>query len=487
MKILDKYITSSFLSTFFSVGIILFLIFILQGIWLFISEIAGKDLDLMFIVKFLIYYSPIVIPMVLPLSVLLASIMTFGTLSENYEFAAMKSSGISLARAMKPLIFLIVLISIASFFTANNIIPQSQYEFIKLRKNILQEKPSMAISAGQFSKVGDYYIKVDKKYGDFENLLDNVTIHKVSRTGSGAPLVIKSESGEFLSNENSNFLQLILYNGYYYEDVIPKNYNDRNRMPFAKSEFKKYVINFDLSPMNKMDVNDSEVLTHQMLKISELRYTIDSLEGIRNKEIQSFTDNIHQSLSVATTPIVKDTLNLKSKKSNSSQLLDLFEGYQKSVILEIAKTNINNMMYSIENNKFDQEFRNKNINSHWLSVHDKFVITYSCLLMFFIGAPLGAIIRKGGIGLPIVFAFSIFIIFHFINVFGKKVAQEDGIEPFAGAWMSSFVLTPLAFYLTSKATNDLGVMDMTNLFDPITQRFHQLWQKINPKKKEKNE
>ncbi len=107
--------------------------------------------------------------------------------------------------------------------------------------------------------------------------------------------------------------------------------------------------------------------------------------------------------------------------------------------------------------------------------------------MFFIGAPLGAIIRKGGIGLPIVFAFSIFIIFHFINVFGKKVAQEDGITPFVGAWMSSFVLTPLAFYLTSKATNDLGVMDMTNLFDPITQRIRQLWQKIKPKKKEENE
>lgn len=487
MKILDKYITNSFLSTFFSVGIILFLIFILQGIWLFISEIAGKDLDLMFIIKFLIYYSPIVIPMVLPLSVLLASIMTFGTLSENYEFAAMKSSGISLARAMKPLILLIIIISIASLFTANNIIPQSQYEFIKLRKNILQEKPSMAISAGQFSKVGDYYIKVDKKYGDLENLLDNVTIHKVSRTGSGAPLVIKSESGEFLSNENSNFLQLILYNGYYYEDVIPKNYNDRNRMPFAKSDFKKYVINFDLSPMNKMDVNDSEVLTHQMLKISELRYTIDSLEGIRKKEIQSFTDNIHQSLSVATTPIIKDTVKVKLKKKNTTQLLELFEGHQKSVILEIAKNNINNLMYSIENNKFDQEFRNKNINSHWLSVHDKFVIAYSCLLMFFIGAPLGAIIRKGGIGLPIVFAFSIFIIFHFINVFGKKVAQEDGIEPFAGAWMSSFILTPLAVFLTYKATNDLGVMDMTNLFDPITHAFQKMWQKIKPKKKEENE
>ncbi|MFN3640323.1 MAG: LptF/LptG family permease, partial [Flavobacterium sp.] len=313
MKILDRYILTTFVTTFLSVFVILFFIFILQGIWLFIAELAGKDLDTFAIVKFLLFYSPKVVPLVLPLSVLLASIMVFGNFAENYEFAAMKSSGISLSRAMRPLTFFIVGLSIVSFFFANNIIPKAEYEFINLRRNIMQLKPSMAITEGQFSNVGNYNIKVDKKHGPDGRLLDNVTIHGVSKLGSGISVVIKAENGELVSSEDSNFLNLILYNGNYYEDIEPKKYEDRKKVPFAKSSFEKYIINFDLSPIEKNTEDDRINNTSGMLNINELRFTLDSLERNKKEEVTSFSENIHRRLSIVNTtnPIVevkKDTL-----------------------------------------------------------------------------------------------------------------------------------------------------------------------------------
>jgi lipopolysaccharide export system permease protein len=470
------------LTTFTTVFVILFFIFILQGIWLFIADLAGKDLDTFLIVKFLVFYAPKIVPLVLPLSVLLSSIMTFGNFAENYEFAAMKSSGISLNRAMQSLIVFIVLLSVIAFFFANNIIPKAEYEFVNLRKTILQQKPSMAITEGQFSNVGDYNIKVDKKYGDNENLLDKVIIHKVSKLGTGVSTLIKADRGELLSNEKSNFLQMVLFDGYYYENLETKNYEDRNKQLFAKSSFKKYSINFDLAPLENVDSNEDKIAnTNTMLTVNELKYTLDSLEKSRKKEIISFTDNIHQKQSVVNSPLKKDTLKT-IKDTLKNDVLTFLTNQEKAAVLEIATSNIRNTKYSIEASKLEIEGKSKNINNHWLALYEKFVIAFGCILMFFIGAPLGAIIRKGGLGLPIVFAMLIFIIFHFINVFGKKIAQEDGLPPFMGAWMSSFVLAPLAILLTYRATNDIGLINMDNVLQPFYKFISKLF--ISNKNKE---
>ncbi|GAA6769386.1 hypothetical protein AAGS39_01230 [Flavobacterium sp. CGRL2] len=222
MKILDKYLLKTFLLTFTTVFVILFFIFILQTVWLFISELAGKDLDLILVVKFLLFSMPRIIPLVLPLSVLLASIMTFGNLAENYEFAAMKSSGISLQRAMRVLIIFIFVLSIVAFWFANNVIPYAEYKFVNFRKNIAQAKPAMAIAEGQFNDVGFYNIKVNKKTGENGNHLTGVTIHEKPNNMGENKTVIKSKTGELVSSEQSSILKLILNDGYYYQDVTPK-------------------------------------------------------------------------------------------------------------------------------------------------------------------------------------------------------------------------------------------------------------------------
>lgn len=470
MKILDRYLLKSFLITFTTVFVILFFIFVLQVVWLFISELAGKDLDIFMIIKFLLYKMPSIIPLVLPLSVLLASIMTFGSLAENYEFAAMKSSGISLQRAMRSLTYFIILLSIVAFIFANNVIPFAEYKFINFRRNIAQVKPAMAIAEGQFSEVGLYNIKVEKKSGEGGRFLSQVTIHKKSVLGSGSNTVIKAKKGELISNENSNVLKLVLKDGNYYEDIIPKKFEERNKVPFAKSEFKKYIINIDLSKLNNANLDEEQISnTNTMLTVGELKFTIDSLEKNYKKDVISFTENISQRSTITNriTPIAEQQ-NIFS----FNNILQNFSDTEKSNILKAASSNVESINFSLESSKYEIEDKQKNINQHWIAFYDKFVIAYACMLMFFIGAPLGAIIRKGGLGLPIVFSILIFIIFHFINTFGKKVAGQDEISPFMGCWMSSFVLTPLAILLTKRATDDKG---FSINFDWLTAYFSRLF------------
>ncbi|WP_396141623.1 LptF/LptG family permease [Flavobacterium sp.] len=477
MKILDKYIIKSYMITFTTVFVILFFIFVLQGIWLFIAELAGKDLDLFTIIKFLSYYAPTIVPLVLPLSILLAGIMTFGSFAENYEFAAMKSSGISLQRAMKMLTITIGILAIVSFFFANNIIPEAQYKFINLRKTIVQQKPAMAISEGQFNTIGSSTIKVDKKSGDNGEFLDGVTMHvKNTNLGLGANTIIKAKKGLLTSEEDSNYLQLELYDGHYYEDVQPTNYEDRNKLPFAKSSFKKYVINIDLTKLNQAEIDQGDITSEKMLTIPELKYTLDSLQNNFDKDVVSFADNLAlRNDNIFYKKLQKTQLAAPKKDIMVKDLLSIFPKKEKIQIIEMAKNNISSTDFSIQNTQIDLEYKSKNINAHWLAIHEKFVIAYSCLLMFFIGAPLGAIIRKGGLGLPIVFAMLIFISFHFINTFGRKLAQEDTISPFLGAWMASLLMTPFAILLTYRATNDIGIM--VN-FDWITEPFQKLFSKI---------
>jgi lipopolysaccharide export system permease protein len=477
VKILDKYLLKTFLITFTTVFVILFFIFILQTVWLFISELAGKDLDFFMIVKFLVFSMPRIVPLVLPLSVLLASIMTFGSLSENYEFAAMKSSGISLQRAMRGLTVFILILSLVAFVFANNVIPYAEYKFINFRRNIAQLKPAMAIVEGQFSEIGNYTIKVAKKSGKDGNLLSDIIIHIKSNTGEGNKTIIRANRGELVSSENSNTLKLLLFDGYYYEDIYPKLFEERKRLPFAKATFKKDVINIDLSKLNA-DTDTGEITnTNTMLNVNELKYTLDSLNTNFKKDVKSYAENMYQRINTSS---FASKVTVLSKVTDINTGINALDFEKKIQVYNIAKNNIEGTVFSIDSSKFEMEEKQKNINSHWIALYDKFVIAFACILMFFIGAPLGAIIRKGGLGLPMVFAVGIFIIFHFINTFGKKVAQENGITPFLGTWMSTMVLSPLAILLTYRATNDIG--GMVNL-----DGFYSFFQKLVPSKKQEDE
>jgi len=479
VKILDRYILISFVKTFFSVFAILFFIFVLQGIWVFIGDIAGKDLDFITIFKFLFFYSPKMIPMVLPLSVLLASIMTFGDFSENYEFAAMKSSGISLQRAMRSLIVFILILSGVSFWFVNNVAPKSEFKFVNMRRDIIHTKPAMAISAGQFNDLGAMNIKVDEKYGEKDEKLRNVTIHVINQQSSTNKTVIKAKTGKIETNENSPILKLHLYDGNYYEDVTSRRNSDTK--PFVKSEFEHYIMSIDVSEFDKSDQEMQEISnTATMMNISQLNYTIDSLNVNFKNEIKTQVDADNSNNRLFLSNVQKDS-DIVYKNISLDSLLQLKKRTQKISLYANASAVAENIRFNITNNKSALLEKTKHINRHWIAFYEKFVIAFSCLLMFFIGAPLGAIIRKGGLGLPMVFAVLIFISYHFINTFGKKLAQENGITPFFGAWLSTLILLPMAIIFTYKATKDRGINSIDNLLYPITNYL-----KTKFKKKQQN-
>ena len=472
MKILDRYILVTYLKTFASVFIILMFIFVLQSIWLYISELAGKDLNVWIILKFLWFFSPKLIPMVLPLTILVTSLMVFGSFAEKYEFAAMKSTGISLQRAMRSLMFFIVGLSFLAFFFANNVIPYSEYKWQNLRRNIAQMSPSMAITEGQFSQIGeDFNIKVDKKYGERKELLDSVKIHmKNPERPNGNHIVMVAETGELLGEEDSNTLTLLLKNGNYYEDVQVKDIKKRRRLPFAKSYFEQYAINIDLTELNNVDIDkENELNSHNMYQAHELIDEIDTLSIAYSDDIAQFSENMYYrtGFSKFKDEKVADSTLVKDPKS----VLDLIEQRQKLEILNQAINSIKQTKQSVSAKKNEFKIKTKRLNKHEIAFHEKFALAISCIILFFVGAPLGAIIRKGGMGLPMVIAILLFLTYHFIGIFAKNSAEDGTMHPFYATWISTAVMFPLSIWLTYRATTDQGVFDMDSFFQRIGRLF----------------
>jgi len=443
-------------------------IFVLQTIWLYISELAGKDLDIWIILKFLWYVSPRLIPLVLPLTILVTSLMVFGNFSENYEFAAMKSTGISLQRAMRSLTVFILLLSVTAFFFANNVIPYSEYKWQNLRRNISQFQPSMAIVEGQFSQVGDgFNIKVKEKSGDRDQFLDEVIIHeKKAQRPSGNYTVTIAASGELTSEEGSNTLSLILRDGFRYDEVLVKDAKKMKKKPFIKSYFEEYTINIDLTEINNKDIQkENNFSNHNMYNIGELFVEIDSLSSSYTRDIAVFSENMY--FRTGATKFKDSTLTAKLDTVPISTILDIYGYRQQSEIVNLALSNVRGTMQSVEAKKTEFKIKTKRLNKHEIALHEKYALAMACIILFFVGAPLGAIIRKGGMGLPMVVAILLFLTYHFIGIFAKNSAEDGTMHPFIASWLSTAIMLPLSIWLTYRATTDQGIFDI----DSFLQRF----------------
>ncbi len=483
-------------------------IFIFQTIWLFIDDLAGKGLDIVIIGKFLFYLIPDLTEKVLPLTVLLSSILTFGTLAENYEFAAMKASGISLQRAMVSLIIFVTLLGGVTFFFANNVIPLSQRKIFNLRRNIAKIKPAVAVAEGVFSDFegADMNIKVDEKYGDNDRFLRNVIIHQKGKNNINTT-VIKAKTGELKSDENSDILQLLLTDGHYYEDIVTKNNKNKLKFPFAQANFDTYIMNIDLSEFNNVDLDEErDISTAKMKNISRLTLDIDSIKKDNFRIVRAFSKNINARSGIFVPLEPKDTTTVKNKASLKkdsilaskikaikedpvkqdsikADILHIFPEWQRIQVMNNAKNDITGILGSIRGKKEEMENRYKNYNLHILSLHSKYALAFSCIILFFVGAPLGAIIRKGGLGLPMVIAIVLFLVYYFIGVFAGNYAKEGNINPILGAWLATLIMLPLGIWFTKRATEDKGMMN----FGIITDFFQMIFKKFKKKKVDDNE
>lgn len=469
MKILDRYILTTYLKTFLSVFIILMLIFVLQSIWLYISELAGKDLAFSVIIKFLLYVTPTLIPLILPLTILLTSIMVFGNFAENYEFAAMKSTGISLQRAMKGLSIFILGLSIVTFIFANNVIPWANFNFYNLRKNIAKAQPAMAIAEGQFNEIGEYNIKVEEKSGDKGQYLKDIVIHKKSPIRSGNNTVITSKTGELISSTSSNILQLVLYDGNYYDEIFSKDPKQNQKKPHVRSAFDTYIINVDLEGLNDVDYDEkSSEGRYNMLNVNGLNYTIDSLYKQENNSYKNFSETLY-----GRTAITSLNTNMEPVKDSiyEGEILDLFDTKTKIKLLNLATNTVKSTHQIIDAKVSAFASTKKWLNKHVISLHEKFVLGFACIILFFVGAPLGALIRKGGIGLPMVIAIILFLTYHFIGIFSKNSSLDGSFSAVLGSWLSTLIMLPLSVYLTQRATKDRGLFEFDHIIEPLKTFF----------------
>ena len=444
------------------------MIFLLQSVWVYISELAGKELEIEIIFKFLVYVSPRIVVLVLPLTILLASIMVFGGFSENYEFAAMKSTGISLQRAMKSLSIFIVLLAVLSFFFANSVIPLAEFNFFNLRRNIAKVKPAIAIAEGQFNQLNDINIKVSEKSGDNGQYLKDVIIHQKKGSVTGNYTVIKSNTGEFISDESSNVVQLVLIDGNYYDEIQPADYTKRTKnKPQVKSTFEKYIINIDLSKFNDIDFESQDKVTkHTMLNVIDLNTALDSLNKSRDLLFTNFTKTMLQR---SNQPSLNQNYKITEKDSLSSDLniLKLFNDQKAIQLINISQNSVKTAKKDLKVKIKRMLLSQVNINKHIVALHDKFALGLSCIILFFVGAPLGALIRKGGIGLPLVIAILIFLTYHFISIFAKNSSEDSSMDPVLASWLSSLILLPFSVYLTNRATKDRALIDVDSILIPL--------------------
>ena len=445
-------------------------IFLIQIIWVFIDDLAGKDVDFDIIFKFLLFYSPKLLPLVIPLTVLLASIMTFGNLSEQYELAAIKSSGMSLFRSMRGIMVFNILLSVGMFFIANTLIPFAEFKSYNLRKNLAKLKPTLAITEGVFNDINLMNIKVGRKYGSNNTLLEDVIIHK-NNFNSKNTLVIKAESGELISRESDEILRLILKNGKRYQEIESTKPNSKQFVPHTYVSFEKYIMNIDLKDFNNVDFSEEKYNnTYKMQSVSQLKLSIDSLSKNIDFRYKNFGKSFYNRTGISNFQNNIRTDNKSNGKVLFTNYRNHLNDYPKDVQISIVAATLNVLKGQkrvLVNQKNTFFIKEKIINLHKSNLFDKYALALTAIILFFVGAPIGAIIRKGGFGLPLVVSLVLFLSYHFLGTFTRNSAEDGSLNPFIASWLPNLIMLPLGVYLIWRASLDKSIFNFNKIAYPF--------------------
>lgn len=482
VKRLYLFILETFLPLFFMTFFICLFIVMMQFLWRYIDDMVGKGLDIAVIAELFCYAALTMVPLALPLSILLASLMVFGNLGEHFELTAMKASGVSLLKIMSPLIILIGGVSVGAFFFQNDVLPKANVKMWTLLFSMRQKSPELEIPEGAFyDQIKGYNLFVKSKNKDTGMLYD-MMIYDVSK-GYGYANVIVADSGKLSFTEDKKHLFLQLYNGESFEDMNDnRTVAKKGNALYRRESFglKEIMIPFDAT-FNRMD---DETMRNQYVgkNLAELRHTIDSV----NVKVDSIGNTIALHFlrePVCGAPIRKrvvvDGKNKEVPMSVSSIVkpMDLdsifaeIEKNKRKKYIEEAKIKASNLKQDFEYRGYALEESKMTIRRHQIEMQKKFTLSFACLVFFFIGAPLGAIIRKGGLGTPIVISVLLFIVYYIFDNMGYKMARDGHWDVWKGMWLSSAVLLPLGIFFTYKAVNDSAVFNpdaYLNLFRKIT-------------------
>jgi lipopolysaccharide export system permease protein len=510
MKKLHLLIVKSFIGPFVVTFFISLFLFLMQFLWKYIGDLVGKGLEWYIILEFIMYSSAYLIPMALPLAVLLSSIMTFGNLGEQYELVAIKSAGVSLIAAMRPMFAVLTILALAAFYSSNILIPKANLNWGALLYDVTHKKPALNIKDGVFFKdIEGYAIRVGKKHDDNQTI-ENILIY-AGTDSRGSTDVILARRGKMVITPDERYLQLVLNVGVRYQEMT-ENRNYHNTFPHNTMRFQEYNMSIDLSELQfKRTKKELFKEDYRMLNVKELQQRIDSLaiEVVKRNQYlvgylspyfhfsldtlkpptifklnttHRFSDSLghfarfivqrdkQQSVLNEPEPVHSIMLRRRTNKLKEAQFTSMpqvgvtnpdladVNRNREQIIEEALKSNkmLESIVAGQKEETEDLEYLISRYATEW---HKKFTLAISCILLFFIGAPLGSIIRKGGFGLPLVISILLFIVYFVINVVGEKLAKEAVLSNFQGMWLSTFILLPVAIFLTYKASTDSKLFD----------------------------
>jgi lipopolysaccharide export system permease protein len=458
---LDKLILKAFVGPFFATFFIAFFVLMMQTLWKYIDDLVGKGLDMITILEFVWYASSGLLTLALPIAILISSIMTFGNLGESFQLVAIKSSGISLLRFMRPLMLTSLLLCGVTFIFGNYVIPFANLKFVTLYNDIFYKKPAFDLKEGVFfTHIPNYAIKVGRKDPDGK------TIHQVliyEQSNGPQDVCITAESGVMRVSNDKRFLEFNLRNGYRYQE---KGNALDTGTEFIRLKFSEFTKLFDLSALQKGKTPDSIYRnSEKMLSARQLTRRIDSLnhwkDSFATQSYRNLTGNYVRYL------YLPDNIRKSVSKSDKARAIP---DSLKYTIDEKYIARLNEIKSSVQYNEYERKGKEDAVMYSRIEWHRKYSLSLACLILFFIGAPLGSIIRKGGFGMPLVAAIVLFLIFHLLNVFGEKFVKEKLTDVAWGMWLSIIVLAPVGMFFTYQAMHD------SQLFSK--EFYFRLWKKI---------
>ena len=460
MKKLYKLILKSFLGSFVFTFFIVIFVLLMQFLWVYVDDLVGKGLSFKILMELFFHASVTFVPMALPLAILLASIMSFGDLGEHYELVAIKASGISIWTAMRPLFIFSIMLSGLAFIFSNSINPVAMLKFKTLLFDVRKQKLAFDIKEGVFYKdIENYVIYVDKKGKDGSTIYGVKIYDHTDRDGNNKIMV--ADSGVMSLSPNQRSIIFTLYNGHNYtEDNSDKETYKFNR-PFERMSFREEQIKFSLASFDLTRSNEDMYKSYQsMMNIHQLTTALDSLERRYDEKQGKFTKGFEQRLSNYE-KVRSEELGVRSCDHSSLltpnstltwPLLEHLEPEKRSAILEVATGTARTAKENVAFNSQDLGAHRLNIKKHKKELHKKFTLSFACIIFFLIGAPLGTIIRKGGLGLPVVISVLFFVIYYIISTVAERMAEFGDLNMFLGVWLSSIVILPIGLFLTFKAT-----------------------------------
>lgn len=471
-------------------------VLLMQFLWKYIDDMVGKGLEWNIIFELLFYASLALVPMAFPLAMLLASIMSFGDMGENYELVAMKASGISLFRIMRPLIVVAVCLCLFAFYFSNHILPKTNLKFTALMLSVKRQKPEMVIKEGVFTNdIDGYSIKVDRKSRTTNMLYDILVYDHTDNRGNVS--VTMADSGYMKISEDKKFMVMTLFDG---ETAVDQEENERGRMksyPFQRTRFARQVVTVPLRGFDFKRTDENMLRSaYRMMNLAQLARSEDSLYLDYRLRVRRFAVGLQYNSMVEKSilGISHPTDSLRTYQPFAADTaVDYREIYNERDPLEqrqiftSALENARSNKQRIDQNVNELYSLKKNLNKYSMEKHRKFTWSVACVIFFFIGAPLGAIIRKGGMGMPVVVSILLFISYYMVSIVGEKFAREDVWNMTGGMWFSTLIFLPVGLFLTYKAVHDSGLLNLETYQYQLKRLRHFILDRFNQSEKSGHE